>query len=185
MCFVSILTPVFLIKKKAIDFYSCSYRKLNEDWETEDSVLDKIEAFTGAMGGYPRETQLNYVRSKMLKKIVWEDKPLNIDSKVDLARLPPCRDSLLPHVQRVNHKVSCYKKAHISIFEHPKPYDEDQGWVRREKNIIEPLWTKGNILPQSAIDLLDTDNKDEEDTDDEIELEVPPDYEVDDDDMED
>ena len=48
------------------------------------------------------------------------------------------------------------------------------------KNIIEPLWTKGRILPQSVIDLLDNDNNDKEDTDDKIELEVPSNYKTDD-----
>ena len=48
------------------------------------------------------------------------------------------------------------------------------------KNIIEPLWTKGRILPQSVIDLLDNDNNDKEDTDDKIELEVPSNYKADD-----
>ena len=138
---------MFLIKKKAIDFYSCSNRKLGKDWKIEDSVLDEIDAFASAMYGYPRETQINCIRSKMLKKMVAEDKPLSTDSKVDLARLPPCRNSLLPHIQRVNYRASCYKKAHILIFERTKIYHEDQGWVRGETNIIEPLWTKGSILP--------------------------------------
>ena len=138
------------------------------------------------MYGYPRETQINHVRSRMLKKMVGEDKPLSIDSKVDLARLPPCRDSLLPHVQRVSHRLSCYKKAHVPIFERPKPYEDDQGWVRRETNIIEPLWTKGSILPQSVVDLLDTCKNDEEaDHDDVIDLEESSDYETDDDEMKD
>ena len=118
--------------------------------------------------------------------MVGEDKPLSIDSKVDLARLPPCRDSLLPHVQRVNHRLSCYKKAHVPIFERPKPYEDDQGWVRRETNIIEPLWTKGSILPQTVVDLLDTCKNDEEaDHGDVIDLEESSDYETDDDEMED
>ena len=90
--------------------YPCSYRKLGENWKIEDSVLDEIETFTGAMYGYPREMQVNCVRSKMLKKIVGEKKPLRIASKVDLIRLPPCRDFLLPHVQRVNYREFCYKK---------------------------------------------------------------------------
>ena len=162
MCFVSILSPVFLIKKKAFDFYSCSYRKLGENWKI-----------------------VNSIRSKILRKMVGEDKPLSIDSKVDFARLPPCRVSLLPQVQRVNYRVSRYKKVHIPIFERPKPYDEDQGWVCGETNIIEPLWTKGGILLQSVIDLMGTDDNDEEDADDEIELEVSSDYEADDDVMED
>ena len=120
----------------------------------------------------------------MLKKMVGEDKPLSVYSKVDLARLPPCRDSLLPHIQRVNYRVSCYKKAHIPIFELPKPYDEDQGWVIGETGIIEPLWTKGSILPQSLIDLLETNINNEEKVDDEIDRVLSSDYEDDDDDNE-
>ena len=54
-----------------------------------------------------------------------------------------------------------------------------------ETHIIESFWTKGSILPQSVIDLLSTENYDEEDIDDEIELEVPSDYEAVDDEMED
>ena len=85
--------------------------------------------------------------------------------------------SHLPHVQRGIYRLSCYEKAHISIFERIKPYDEDQGWVCGETHVIEPLLTKGSILPQSVIDLLGTENNDEEDIDDEIEPEVPSDYE--------
>ena len=147
MCFISIPSPVFLIKKKATDFYSCSFKKLGEEGKIKDSVLNEIKPFTCAMYGYPRETQVYCVRSKMLKKMVGKDKPLSTDSKVGLARVPPCRDSLLPHVHRVNYRVSCYKKAHILIFERPKPYDEDQEWARGEANMIEPLWTNGTIPP--------------------------------------
>ena len=80
MSFISILSPVFLIKKKPFDFYFCSYRKLGKDWKIEDSVLDEIEAFTCAIYGYPRETPVNCVRNKMLKKMVGENKPLSTDS---------------------------------------------------------------------------------------------------------
>ena len=87
----------------------------------------------------------------------------------------------------MNHRLSCYKKAgHIPIFEQPKPYENNQGWVLGEANIIEPLWTKGSILPQSVVDLIDTRVKDEDaDHDDEVELEESSDYEVDDDEIED
>ena len=98
----------------------------------------------------------------MLNKMVEKDKPLSIDSKVDLAQLQLCRYFLLPHLQRVNYRAFCYKKSHILIFEQPKPYDEDQGWVLGETNIIEPLCTKGRILPNSVIDLLDMDYSEEE-----------------------
>ena len=68
----------------------------------------------------------------------WLGKTSRIDSKVDLARLPPYRNFLLPHVQRVNYRDSCYKEAQISMFEQTKSYNEDQGRKRGERNIIEP-----------------------------------------------
>ena len=134
------------IKRTHLTLYPCAFRKLGDDWTIQDSVFEDIEIFKCVMYGYRRESRVNIVRIKMLKKMVGEDKPLSADSKVDLARLPPCKTSLLPHVQRVNYRLCCYKKAHIPIFERSKFYDNEQGWVRENK-IIEPLWTKGIILP--------------------------------------
>ena len=99
-------------------------------WAIQDSVFEDTETFTCAMYGYPRESSMNIVKSKILKKMVGEDKPLSTDSKVDLTRLPPCKTSLLPHVQRVNYRLCCCQKAHIPIFERTKPYDNEQGCVR-------------------------------------------------------
>lgn len=89
MYFISVLSPVFPIKKKATDFYSCSYRKLGQDWKIMDCVLDETETFTCGMYEYPQEREVNCVRSKVLKKMVGDEKPLNIDFKVGLAQLPP------------------------------------------------------------------------------------------------
>ena len=69
---------------------------------------------------------------------------------------------------------------HISIIQRPKPYDNEQGLVR-ENNIIELLWTKGIILPQSVVELLDSSRDDEEQAD-ELELENWTDYDDDDED---
>ena len=106
-----------------------------------------------------------------------EDKPLSADSKVDLTRLPTCKTLPLPHVQRVNCRLYCYKKANISIFEWPEPYNNKQGWVQ-ENTIIEPLWSKGIILLQSVVDMLDSSRDDEE----QDELENMTDYDDDDED---
>ena len=99
---------------------------------------------------------MNIVRSKILKKMVEEDKPLSADSKVDIAHL------------QVNYRLCCYRKVHISIFERPKPYDHEQEWLQ-ENNIIELLWTKVIILSQSGVDLLDS-SRDDEEQDDGIKL---------------
>ena len=108
----------------------------------------------------------------MLKKMVGEDQTLHKSSKVDLSRLPPCQDALIPHINRVNHRVACFKKAKIPIFESPSPHDENQGWLLNDEGQLEPRWTKGEVLPQSLIDLIDdtTKENDEEEDDDEIEF---------------
>lgn len=127
-------------------------------WKVASEVLEQLEAFTCTMYGQARETSVDMVRSKLLKKMVGEDNTLNSKSKVDMVRLPPCQDSLIPHIQRVNHRVACYRHAAEPFFERPKPYDEGQGWLKREKGVIEPVWSIGPILPPSLIDLLDTDD---------------------------
>ena len=38
-----------------------------------------------------------------------------------------------------------------------KSCEDNQGWIRGEGNIIEPLSTKGRNLPQQVVDLLDPD----------------------------
>ena len=52
------------------------------------------------------------------------DKALTAISKVDLSRLPPCCDSLFTHIQRGNHRLACYKRAALPVFEHPKPFED-------------------------------------------------------------
>ena len=171
---------VGLIKRTHLTLYTCAFRKLGHDWTIQDSVFEDTETFTCAMYGYPWELSVNIVRSKMLKKMVGEDEPFSADSKVNLTHLPPCKTSLLPNVQRVIYRLCCYKKAHISIFERPKPYGNKQGWVRENK-IIEPLWIKGIILLQSVVDLLGS-SRDDEEQDDELELENSAGYDDDDED---
>ena len=106
------------------------------------------------MYGYAKDNSINTVRAKMLKKMVGEDNDLTKESKIDLSKLPPCLNSLIPHINRVNHRVACYKRANSPIFEKPKPHEANQGWSINDSGILEPLWTIGPCLPQSLIDLM-------------------------------
>ena len=87
------------------------HRKLEHEWQVEPQIIDELEAFTCLIYGYPREMSVNTVRSLMLKKMVGEDARLTSKSKVDLSRLPRCRDNLVPHIQRVNHRLAYYKRS--------------------------------------------------------------------------
>ena len=86
-----------------------SYRKLNDEWSVDKEVTDELGAFTCLMYGHAREKSVNSVRSIMLRKMVGENEELTTKSKVDLSRLPPCRDNLIPHIARVNYRLANYK----------------------------------------------------------------------------
>ena len=63
----------------------------------------------------------------MLKKMVGEDDNLTSKSKVDISRLPPCKDAHTPHVQRVNYRVALYKTAPVAIIEKPNQLKDTGG----------------------------------------------------------
>ena len=120
------------------------------------------------MNGNPREKSVNKVLSKMLYKMVGgRDVKLTKKSKVDLSRIPPCLNSLIPHIQCVNHRLACYKRAHEPTFRKPEPYDDNQGWEKADNGFLEPIWPNGNILPPSLIDLLEKTVSDNEESDEE------------------
>ena len=73
------------------------------------------------MYGQSRESSVDVILAKLLRKMVGEDKKLTSKSKVDLAHLPPCQSALKLHVQRVNHRVALYKRAEQSIVEKQTP----------------------------------------------------------------
>ena len=108
------------------------FKSLGDDWVLENEVMQDLEKFTCIMYGQARESSVNVVRVKMLKKMVGEDETISKKSKIDLARIPPCQDSLIPHCQRANHRLACHKRANQPIIEKPKPYDMDQGWQKVE-----------------------------------------------------
>ena len=120
--------------------YHEAFGKLGTSWLVPDELQQEIEAFTCLMYGYAKMRSVDAVRAKMLRKMVGEDKVLSLDSEVDLERLPPPKVSLIPHVQRCNYRVACYKKADQHILEKPNPYDEGMGWKKTHDNtVLEPI----------------------------------------------
>lgn len=137
-------------------------RQLGDEWTVKPEVLQQLEQFTCVMYGEVRETSVNKVRAKLLRKMVGQDEKLTVKSKVDLARIPPCYDSLVPHIQRVNYRVACYKRANEPFFWKPNPSDKDQGWEKTDAGTLQPVWSCGPILPQTLIDLLEAGTVEEE-----------------------
>ena len=52
--------------------------------------MKQLEEFTCLMYGQNRESSMNGLRAKLLRKIVGEDEKLTSKSEVVLARLPTC-----------------------------------------------------------------------------------------------
>ena len=136
------------------------FAELGSRWDVEPSLLTDLEAFTCIMYGHTRVTDVDEVRALMMKKLVGEDMNLNAKSKVDLARLPPCKNSLYPHIRRANYRVAQLKRSHIPIFDVPEA--TRHGWLEGDDGHLEPLWSDGPVLPQSLVDVLVTSDEEED-----------------------
>ena len=149
--------------------YHCSFRMLGDEWTVKPEVMTALESFTCVMYGQPKEKYINVVRGKLLRNMVGENEALTIKSKVDLSKLPPCKDNLVPHINRVNHRIAHFKRADQPSFWHPAPTDREQGW-EKTKNGLEPIWSCRPILPPSLVDLVEktAEEIDEDDPDLEI-----------------
>ena len=142
------------------------FRKLGDDWNVQPELIDNIEAFTCLTYGQAHEKSVDAVRYVMLKKMVGDDIHLTTKSKVDLATLSPCRDSLIPHIERVNHRLANCKHAATPVFWRPKPYNPGQDWEKTADGILEPVWSRGLALPPSLIDLLENTAEEADNNDD-------------------
>ena len=121
----------------------------------------------------PREKSIDTVRSVMLlKKMMGVDAQLSSNSGVDLTRLPPARYNLILHIWRVNHRLATYKCADQAIVEFPKPHEDEQGWEKTDDGSLVPLWSWGPILPPSLVDLIPDTARELEDTDDDDEQDI-------------
>ena len=127
---------------------------------------ESLEEVTCLMYGNTGIKCINEVRTLMLRKMVGDEDKLSSKSKVDFARLPPCKDSLYPHIDRVNYRVCQWKRSDIPIYEYPLQLQDDHGW-NKDDGLLEPLWSRGPIIPPSMVQILekqdDVDENDEED----------------------
>ena len=139
-----------------------AFIELGRYWEVSNETIGLLEEFTCIMYERNREKNINNARFQLLLKMVGPKDKLNLNSKVDFARLPPCRNSLLPHIYRVNYRLACFKKAGIPIFDLPSPCEDNNGWKKDDNGLIEPIWTIGPILPVKLVDILEKTIEQEE-----------------------
>ena len=132
--------------------YQEFFARLGDGWVVHDEVVDGLEQFVCYLYGYPRVKRVNEVRGLMLKKMVGDDESITRKSKVDLSWLPPCKQSLIPHIKRANYRVAQWTMANIAMPEVPPPIEH--GWIRHPGELIEPVWTEGPVLPTCLEDIL-------------------------------
>ena len=68
--------------------------------------------------------------------------------------------------------MALYKRADQPQVDHPKPYDDFQGWESTEDNVLEPIWACGPILPPSLVDLLEATIQEVENHNDQDDVEI-------------
>lgn len=74
------------------------------------------------------------------------------------------------HMKRVNYQVWLWKCAHIPQPDLSDPTD-GHGWIVAENGLMEPKWSAKAILPVELIDILETIDQEEAESDSEEEEE--------------
>lgn len=140
--------------------------QLGKEWNVEDEVTDELESFTCALYGRAHKIHsVNEFRNTRLNELCSQSGILP-SKNIDMSGMPPCKQSLIQHIRRVNYQVAVWKRAHIAFPTVPKA-SESHGW-KVEDDIIQPVWYEGNIVPQILADIAgDGEESEEASSDDE------------------
>ena len=84
--------------------------KLAEIWDMEDELFAALEEFTYILFGSRKLTDVNKLREMQLLRKCGNE--LSNTRNVDINSLPPCKGSLVQHVQRINYQVRVWRQAH-------------------------------------------------------------------------
>ncbi len=79
----------------------------------------------------------------------------SLAKNVDMSSMPPCKRSLVQHVQRVNYQVGIWKRSYIAEPDIPDP--EGHNW-RIAEELLQPLWYDGQEIPDQLVEDTDEDN---------------------------
>ena len=118
--------------------------KLLEDLGTEPrcspDVLKIVEAFVCKLyRPICTTTRIQSLRSSMFRTSI-----------KDLGSLPPTQDSLVQHIQRVNHQVFIWRNAAVALVDSPEPLLS--GW-KIENNILLPILMMQEPVPVNYLQL--------------------------------
>ena len=77
-----------------------------------------------------------------------------------MARLLPRFSNLLPRI-RVNHRLAFYKRADKPFIEAPNPFENKQGWLKNQNNLLEPIWQVRSSFLVDIINSVELDSEQE------------------------
>ena len=120
----------------------------------QQNVMADIKAFTCLI--WPGSQEVSEQSPKWHdEEDGWEYEKLCTNLKVNLSRLPPCRDNLTLHVWQVNHHLGYYKRGETSQF---SCIQSSMMLIRAGRRLREACWNWcycWPILPPSLIDFLE------------------------------
>ena len=154
------------------------FADLGESWRLEKTTFKGLQKFVCELYGLSRYSSVNKARLFKLKNMVGSKSKITRKCKIDLYKLPPCKNSLLPHAYRVNFQTRRLKLSHQPCPDIPDPAP-DHGWRVNEEGLLEPQWTTGEVLPLRVVDVLSKETTSDTDSDDDSDSEVDSDRDID------
>ena len=132
----------------------------------DSAVLNSLQRFVCLMYGKVNDVDTNKVRCDVFQarygtKI--KSQTISTNHGIDLCLLPPCKTSLLMHIQRVNYQSFIWKNAHVGMLEIPPP--TGLGWQLDDSGLLSVKWTDGDIMPKDLVDILASSETGETDPD--------------------
>ena len=171
--------------------YQHAFQQLGESWTVSPDLFKKVERFTCRM--YVSSTPVADVNE--MRHHLFIAKKGNVES----SELPPCRDCLDLHVQHANYQACVWRRCLQSDPQVPSPVDA--GWKLDEDDNLSITWLQSPPAPAAVLELLtcscsrsctlpsctclanslnctdmcklkDCDNRKEEETDEDLDMEL-------------
>ena len=87
---------------------------------------------------------------------------LRLNSKIDLPRLLRAL-AICILIYAVNHCLTFDKRAYEPFIEAPNPYDDKQGLLKNQNNLLEQIWQVGPTFPRALVVLVIVESRGEAD----------------------
>ena len=133
--------------------FNAKLARLGNNWYVPDDTLSDAGELTCALYCKPILNELNELRFHLFKAKRGSERKLTNYINVGITNMPSCNDSLREHVRRGSYQVVIWKQAHVTKPDVPNP-PTGHGRVLKD-DVLEPLWTSGNKLPQQIVDIQD------------------------------